>query len=184
MKRKITAAIAVFFTTISIASSVFAHDGTVNFTGKIIEAGCKIDGNVTTDKDVELGEISRTAFTTSGDTAATTPFSLVLTECPASLLGKSVNVKYEGTPDNINNDYLQLTGYGDSGVAKGVAIELLNADLSSLPLGTESNAVNIQGTADAPAETNLNFFARYVSTEASVTAGTANATVNFTLTYN
>lgn len=72
MKRKITAAIAVFFTTISIASSVFAHDGTVNFTGKIIEAGCKIDGSVTTDKDVELGEISRTVFTTSGDTAATT----------------------------------------------------------------------------------------------------------------
>ena len=45
----------------------------------------------------------------------------VLTNCPETLEGKPVVVKYDGTPDATNNDYLQLTDYGNDGVAKGVA---------------------------------------------------------------
>lgn len=180
MKGKLAA--VAFFTATGLTSSVMAQDGQVNFTGKIIEAGCTINGNVTDSQDVKLGEVSKTAFVAPGDTAATTKFSLVLTACPGDLLGKPVSVKYDGTPDTINNDYLQLTGYGTPAVAKGVAIQLLNADASELPLGTASKAVTIN--SDAAAETNLDFFARYIATEATVSGGDANGVVNFTLTYN
>lgn len=180
MKGKLAA--VAFFTATGLASSVMAQDGQVNFTGKIIEAGCKINGSVTDTQDVKLGEVVRTAFTAAGDSAATTKFSLVLTDCPTELANKPVSVKYDGTPDSVNNDYLQLTGYGDATVASGVAIQLLNADGSELPLGTASKAVTI--ASDAAAETTLDFFARYIATDASVKSGDANGSVNFTLTYN
>ncbi|ASG87979.1 fimbrial protein [Salmonella enterica subsp. salamae] len=181
MKGKFAA--TVLFTAMGLASSAMAQDGQVNFTGKIIEAGCQINGNVTSSQEVKLGEVSKTAFSgTAGTTAATTKFSLVLTACPADLLGKPVAVKYDGTPDTLNNDYLQITGYGTDGIAKGVAIQLLNSDSSELPLGTASKSVTI--ASDAAEETNLDFFARYIATEDEVTAGNADGVVNFTLTYN
>ncbi|EAA8474907.1 type 1 fimbrial protein [Salmonella enterica subsp. enterica] len=180
MKGKLAA--VAFFAAMGITSSVMAQDGQVNFTGKIIEAGCKINGNVTDTQDIKLGEVVKTAFTAAGDSAATTKFSLVLTACPAELAGKPVSVKYDGTPDTINNDYLQLTGYGSATVASGVAIQLLNSDGSELPLGTASKAVTI--ATDVTDETTLDFFARYIATSATVTGGDANGTVNFTLTYN
>ncbi|CAD7562451.1 fimbrial protein [Citrobacter europaeus] len=182
MKGKL--ATIALFTTIGITSSAMAQDGKVNFVGKIIEAGCQVDSTVASPQTVELGEVAKTAFAGAGDTAATTKFTLVLSGCPADLLGKPVSVKYDGTPDTLNNDYLQLTGYGTAGVAKGVAIQLLNADTSELPLGTASKETTIEGTADTPADTKLDFFARYIATEAAVSGGDANGSVNFTLTYN
>ena len=171
-----------FFAAMGIASSATAQDGQINFTGKITETGCKINGGVTSAQDVKLGEVSKTALPAAGDTAATTRFSLVLTECPEDLLGKPISVKYDGTPDNINTDYLQLTGAGSENVAEGVAIQLLNDDTSALPLGTSSRPVTISN--NAAEETTLNFFARYIATTDTVKAGDANGTVNFTLTYN
>lgn len=181
MKGKLAA--TVLFTALGFTTSAMAQDGQVNFTGKIIEAGCKINGSITSTQEVKLGEVSKTAFSgTAGTTAATTKFSLVLTACPASLQSKPVAVKYDGTPDTLNNDYLQITGYGTNGIAKGVAIQLLNSDNSELPLGTESKSVTI--ASNAAEETNLDFFARYIATEDEVTAGDADGVVNFTLTYN
>lgn len=181
MKGKFAA--TVLFTALGFASSAMAQDGEVKFTGKIIEAGCQINGDVTSTQEVKLGEVSKSAFRdTAGTTAATTKFSMVLTACPAELLGKEVTVKYDGTPDTLNNDYLQITGYGTQGVAKGVAIQLLNSDSSELPLGTDSKAVTL--ASDAAEETTLNFFARYIATEDEVGAGDANGVVNFTLSYN
>lgn len=182
MKGKLAA--AALLTAMGMASSAMAQDGTVNFTGKIIEAGCQVDSSVTNPQSVKMGEVAKAAFAAAGDTAATTKFSLVLSGCPADLLGKPVSVKYDGTPDTLNNDYLQLTGYGTTGVADGVAIQLLNADSTALPLGTASKAINIKGSTTAPESTKLDFFARYIATKAAVTGGSANGSVNFTLTYN
>lgn len=57
MKGKFAA--AVLFTAMGLASTAMAQDGEVNFTGKIIEAGCKINGSVTSSQDVKLGEVSK-----------------------------------------------------------------------------------------------------------------------------
>lgn len=78
---KLKLATIAFVATMGIASSASAQDGQINFTGKITETGCKINGGVTSAQDVKLGEVSKTALPAAGDTAATTRFSLVLTEC-------------------------------------------------------------------------------------------------------
>lgn len=179
MKGKLAA--VAFIVSAGIASSAMAQDGVVNFKGKIIEAGCQINGGPISSQEVTLGEVSKSAFTGASTHAATTKFSLVLTDCPTDLQGKPVSVKYDGTPDTLDNDYLQITGYGTEGIAKGVAIQLLNGDGSELPLGTASKSVTL--AADG-SETNLDFFARYIATEDTVGGGDANGVVNFTLTYN
>ncbi|HGA2978483.1 fimbrial protein [Klebsiella aerogenes] len=178
MKGKLAA--LALLTTMGISTAVLADDGKINFTGNIIETGCEVNSSVASPLTVKLGDVAKTAFTAAGDTAANTKFTLVLTNCPETLEGKPVVVKYDGTPDATNNDYLQLTDYGNDGVAKGVAIQLLNGTGTPLPLGVESDSKNVSAASD----TEIDFFARYIATSSTVAAGTANGTVNFTLAYN
>ncbi|EKZ5282753.1 type 1 fimbrial protein [Klebsiella aerogenes] len=178
MKGKLAA--LALLTTMGISTAVLADDGKINFTGNIIETGCEVNSSVASPLTVKLGDVAKTAFTAAGDTAANTKFTLVLTNCPETLEGKPVVVKYDGTPDATNNDYLQLTDYGNDGVAKGVAIQLLNGTGTPLPLGVESDSKNVSAASD----TEIDFFARYIATSSTVAASTANGTVNFTLAYN
>ncbi|WES69616.1 fimbrial protein [Superficieibacter sp. HKU1] len=178
MKGKLTA--VAFIAAMGISASVLAEDGKINFTGNIIEAGCQVNSSVSSPMTVKLGDVAKTAFAAAGDTAANTKFTLVLSGCPEDLKGKPVTVKYSGTPDTNNSDYLQLTGYGTTGVASGVAVQLLNGSGKELPLGSDSETK----TVDAKSDTNLDFFARYIATSDTVGVGTANSTVNFTLSYN
>ncbi|PUW38311.1 ferrous iron transporter B, partial [Cronobacter sakazakii] len=74
---------------------------------------------------------------------------------------------------------LALTG--GTGAASGVGIQLVDADGTPLNLYTAS--------ADYALETgtvtnNLEFGARYIQTGATVTAGVANGSSTFTVTYN
>ncbi|WP_414163443.1 fimbrial protein [Superficieibacter sp. BNK-5] len=178
MKGKLTA-IALLAAAVT-SSAVMADDGKVNFVGNIIEQGCEVNSTINSPLEVKLGDVAKTALAGTGTTAANTKFTLVLKNCPDDLKGKPVVVKYDGAADTVNPDTLQLTGYGDTGVAKGVAIQLANESGEALPLGLSSDEKTISATG----ETNLNFFARYIATEDTVTAGTANGTVNFTLSYN
>ncbi|EBX6015100.1 fimbrial protein [Salmonella enterica subsp. enterica serovar Portland] len=180
MRNKLIA--LALLTSAGMSASAMADDGKVNFVGNIIESGCEVNSSISSPMNVTLGDVAKTAFNAAGDTAANTEFTLVLTNCPTELQGKPVVVKYDGTPDQTNNDYLQLTDYGSTGVASGVAIQLLNASGSELPLGNSSESTVIA----ASGSTNLNFFARYIATAAvaDIDAGTANGSVNFTLAYN
>jgi len=167
-------------TTAGMSSVVIADDGKVNFTGNIIEQGCEVDSSLTSPQTVKLGDVAKAALPAAGATAANTKFTLVLSNCPTDLQGKPVAVKYDGTPDQTDNDYLQVTDAGTAGVAGGVAIQLLNGSGTALPLGTASETTTIAASGN----TNLDFFARYIATTDAVSAGTANGTVNFTLSYN
>lgn len=178
MKGKL-AAIALT-TSACLSATAMADDGKVNFKGNIIEAGCEVNSTISSPITVKLGDVAKTAFSAAGDTAANTKFTLVLSNCPETLKGKPVVVKYDGKPDDNNNDYLQLTNYGEATVASGVAIQLLNSDRTELPLGQASKEEKVSATG----ETNLNFFARYIATTDTIGAGSADSTVNFTLAYN
>lgn len=71
--------------------------------------------------------------------------------------------------------------YVRGGAATGVAINLMTADKADLPLhGSNSYIYPLSSTAD----NTLNFYAQYISTAASVTAGPANSVANFSVVYN
>lgn len=174
MKRNLVA-MAVVLTAAS-ASSAFAADGTVNFTGQILDQACTVSVGTNNTLDVNLGKVAKTAFPNVGDKAAATKFTIKLTSCPAALT--SATVKFDGITDSTNNSYLAITS--GSGVATGVAIALYDATQSLVPMLTASSVYQLSSTSD----NNLDFFARYISTKSAVTAGPANAVSTFTIVYN
>ncbi|MFQ8717313.1 MAG: fimbrial protein [Enterobacter hormaechei] len=58
MKGKVAA--VALITTLGMVSAAQADDGQVNFTGNIIEQGCKIDTTMTAPQTVKLGDIAKT----------------------------------------------------------------------------------------------------------------------------
>ncbi|MDX7420727.1 fimbrial protein, partial [Klebsiella pneumoniae] len=79
---------------------------------------------------------------------------------------------------NKANDYLKLTGYGNTGVAKGVAIKLMDSNNNHLKLGEKSAAIPLTaGAADVA------FKATYAQVEGTVDAGTANGVATLLVTY-
>lgn len=175
MKRNFIA-VAVATASILSAASAFAADGQVNFNGSIIDSACTVVNNVANPLTVTLGQVSKTAFTGAGSTAAATSFNLQLTNCPATV--STATVKFDGTAAAGDNSVLALTQ--ESGVATGVGIQLSDISNSVLPLYTASASYPLVTTGT----NNLGFVARYVATAATVTAGPANSVASFTINYN
>ncbi|MGP8885172.1 fimbrial protein [Klebsiella pneumoniae] len=85
---------------------------------------------------------------------------------------------FDGDYYNGLNDYLKLTGYGNTGVAKGVAIKLMDSNNNHLKLGEKSAAIPLTaGAADVA------FKATYAQVEGTVDAGTANGVATLLVTY-
>lgn len=167
-----------------LSQGAFAADGTINFTGEIVDAPCSISPN-SQNMTVPLGKVSRTAF--DGPTAGTalvgkkaTPakFKIDLLGCGAT--AKGATVTFSGTADLDDATNLRLANAGQVGVgaASGVAIELGDSAATKIPLGSPSGVYTL-GMGD----NSLNFQAAYVATKTAVTVGPANSVAQFTVAY-
>lgn len=158
--------------TIGVISNANAADGTISFTGAISDQTCIVESG-STNLTVEMGTISDSAFSAAGDTAGASRFDISLESCPSFT---SVAARFDGVADSDNPDLLALTDTGSA--ATGVAIQISNTDGTAIGIGNESTQFPI----DAGSAT-LNFIAKYQATAATVTAGDANSTAQFTITY-
>ncbi|ELP5717212.1 major type 1 subunit fimbrin (pilin) [Enterobacter asburiae] len=165
--------LAVFFMLPII--SAYAVDGSVNFTGEIVDAACKVDVGASSALSVDLGKVQKSALTGDGSTASATKFTLKLSSCPSTITKAAV--KFAGTPYDNDDSILALTS--GTGVATGVGIQLLDAGNAVLPLFTDSTSY----TLVADDENDLDFYARYIQKGTTVVAGKANATASFTIDY-
>ena len=160
-----------------------AADGKINFTGKILDAACTIDTS-TANQTVNLGNVPKSSFSAAGDVAAATHFSIVLNNCPAAVT--SASVKFDGAADAADTSILALNS-GET--AKGVGVAFYEEDgVTAIPLATQSKSIKLATDAEKALETaansnKLSFIAKYKATQAAVVAGTANATSDFTITY-
>ena len=152
----------------------FAADGTVHFSGSLTDAACTVS-TATKDQTVVLGNIPSASFNAAGDKSTSVDFTIDLSNCPASVL--KVLTKFDGVSDAANTSLLAL----DTGeTATGVGIEIAEQDGTPIALHTASKTYAVDTTAHT---VSLPYLARYVSTVASVGAGTANGTSQFTLNY-
>lgn len=160
------------------ATAVNAADGTINFTGTIMDAACNVT-TATKNQTVALGSVNRTAFNAAGDTAAPTKFSIVLENCPTTV--SKATVRFDGPIDSANTTLLALSPAGGGTTnATGVAVGIYESDAATLiPIATKSKEHTLSSTAN----NQLDFIAKYVSTAAAVTQGPANAATNFTIDY-
>ncbi|WP_296246036.1 fimbrial protein [uncultured Enterobacter sp.] len=158
-------------------TQAFAAAGTVNFNGNILDSACDVDV-ASQNQVVVLGDYYKTEFPATGSRTAATRFNIVLKNCPVTVT--SAKVRFDGTPDATNASLLAIDS-SVAGAATGVAINLMSADKADLPLhGSNGYSYALSSTTD----NTLNFYAQYISTAATVTAGPANSVANFSVVYN
>ncbi|MCZ4060514.1 fimbrial protein [Pantoea sp. LMR881] len=165
-----TASVVLLFST-----SVLAIDGTVNFTGEIVDTACTVDIGSSNTMTVNLGKVAKSSFTGVGSVAATTKFMMILKSCPSSVT--NATVKFDGNAFNGDNRVLALNS--GTGVATGVAVQLSDHNQLVLPLFSASSNISLSEGVN-----NIPFLARYIQMASTVTAGPANAVAQFTLNYN
>lgn len=151
-----------------------AKDGTINFTGDIVESPCVVS-NDSQYQDVNLGEIQSSTFVKAKDTSAFKDFNIDLEECNVATL-KNANVTFRGTSDAVDTDLLAVGG--QTGAAKGVGIEITDQAGAIVPMNKASSDTSLVAGQNI-----LYFKARYKATTVPVVSGHANAQADFQIAY-
>lgn len=167
--------------------------GKILFKGSIVAAPCAVD-NDTDGEEVRLGQVPVNHFTAKGSTSAAVPFTIKLTGCvldknaidpatTATYTSAAITFHGEtvtGTPTALSIE-AAASGAGDStDTAKNVGIQILQ----------NGKAIAVDGSAATAKQkiyagsNELPFSADYVATADKVTAGSANSSVNFQVTYS
>ncbi|EJL81377.1 fimbrial protein [Pantoea sp. GM01] len=157
----------------SLTTFAHASDGTINVTGIILDSTCTINTSSVA-IPVNFGTVSSRAFTGVGSTAGIEPIKINFDSCPTSIT--SAAVSFDGTSDAVNSNLFALTS---AAPATGVAVGLYEADgATEIPYGSTSKSVPLTTAGGT-----LSYFAKYVQTATSVTAGSADTVINFTVKY-
>lgn len=157
------------------AGSALAADGTLNFTGEIIDEACKIDIGADNTMAVVLGKVAKSSFSGVGSKSSQTKFMLEMSNCPETLT--SATFKFSGIGYSGDDSVLGLTK--ETGSATGVAIELTDSTQTRVPLFTASASVPLSSGVNK-----IPFYASYIQMDENVTSGPANSVAQFTLNYN
>ncbi|MBT0728584.1 type 1 fimbrial major subunit FimA [Rosenbergiella nectarea] len=161
------------------ATPVTVNGGTVHFTGEFVNAACAVSTD-TADQTVNLGQYTTSQLTAVGQRTTAKPFNIKLVNCSTATY-KTASISFKGTIDATDKTLLAVNGGGSNATAAtGVGIEILDASSTPLtPNGTSYSTAQtlITGTNTLP------FTARYKSTLASVSAGTADADATFVVQY-
>ena len=180
----------LFVTTSAILSSSFlqaaetpptpvtVNGGTVNFKGEFVNAPCVVSSD-TANQTVDLGQYRTASLTAKDAQTAKVPFEIKLVNCDATTL-KTASFAFYGTADSANPNLLGVVASSANAEgAKGVGIGIYDAAGTLLKPDGATQSVKtklLDGT------TTVNFSANYVAT-AAVTAGEANSSANFMITY-
>lgn len=154
---------------------VWAHDLTINLTGKIYDATCTLSAD-STNKSVPMATVSAKSFSQPGNTTSPVKFTLNLENCATDMNG--VEVTMAGAADANNPKLLALDPASDT--ATGIAIALQDEDHTLIPVNGTSKlySLNPQG-----GNATLVFYAEYMATGGEVSAGEADASATFSMIY-
>ena len=150
-----------------------SYDVLVSVTGNLIGNTCTVAADSLT-QNVPLGTVGLKQFTTAaGVSQVKTPFTLTLEACGPLFSG--VKIRFSGTPDADNP---QLIKTADGG-AKGVGVELLDINNTSVSLDKPTDTYGTTGDKDV----HMTFYARLAATGAPLSAGDVSAVATWTTEY-
>ncbi|MDL5167234.1 fimbrial protein [Proteus faecis] len=184
-KKLLPMAFVISVITASATVSAEEQSGQISFTGLIYSSTCTIDINGTgSDGNVNMGRYATSEFGGTGSEvggkSGNGKLDISLINCPPQ--GK-VKLKLEGKTDSSSDQILALDNPDNSNTAKNVGIHIYSEQDPSTPYHINlSTEYDIKDTGDLKSKT-LSFIAKYVSTSDDVEAGRADATLNYTLTY-
>jgi major type 1 subunit fimbrin (pilin) len=165
------------------SAAVTVEGGRVDFKGELVVAACAVDVS-SVDQTINLGQVRTAALDKVGATSAAADFSINLTDCDPSV---TTSTETPGVPGTVAVGFygVQKDGYGEpalaitgAGAASGIAIVIKDKTGKAVALDGKAGEKNTlqSGVHSLP------FQASYVRT-GDLTAGTANATATFSLTY-
>ncbi|BEN79880.1 fimbrial protein [Serratia marcescens] len=173
-KVKKTMPLLALFSAAMLSPPLYAADGNINVTGRIIEQGCNLAVESQA-LSVLMGSIPRQYFERPGMSSDPTPFTLYATGCPK---GRGVALKFDGAAAGENPGLFALD---KDSLAGGIAVRILGdygAHLQVVPGGLgytyypePDGSLKISGAAS------------YVVSEQKVTPGSANLTTQISLVY-
>ncbi|OCA53735.1 fimbrial protein [Photorhabdus namnaonensis] len=153
--------------------SALSYDGTIKFRGTIINEGCTVAaGTAGKEVEVNFGSLSKSAFGNAVDTVAVSKnFSISLQNCQVA---GSLGIFFDGDRDTNNNNVF------GSGVS-GVGIKIFRAD-GTTEIRPKEYATGLV-TATRNTDTDMQFIAKLVSTNTSITPNKINKDIKFTIVY-
>ncbi|WP_430392298.1 fimbrial protein [Dyella sp. 20L07] len=162
-----------------------AADGTITINGQITSATCTININgLGASPTITLPTVQTSDFTASGTAAGYTAVTIALSNCAAGsgtpAVTKVLPYFEQGLNTDLANGYLKNTG-----TATNVEVMLSNSasTASKVNLAAASGAQNAGTAALISGNPSFTYYASYISTAASVTAGTVSSTVQYSLNY-
>lgn len=187
---KITKSIAFGLLAFS-ANSVWATDGTIEFTGEIVASTCEFTNGDTI--NVELGHYAASQFKTVGDRTPVIPFDIPLKDCPTTPwehLDGTTDTSFQLWLETRSNgtvaghdDLVAVSAPGTAATGVGIRIDRAS-DGMQMPLNMLSTP-KMSFSPEADGTANIGLQAYYVSTvlPAQITPGEANASVDVTIDY-
>jgi major type 1 subunit fimbrin (pilin) len=174
--KKTLLAVAVMSATLG-SLSVSAADGTINFTGEVIETGCRLD-SANNSQTVTLPKVAKSTFAGVNSTSGRTPFTIKLMDCPSNTAG---NIKFEGTVVGGTQD--TLANGGSAGL--GIGIQLIKPNSTDLvTFNTKDGAGSFLASDLNGDKIELTYTAQYVAKDLSaITAGAVSSAVTLEISY-
>ncbi len=152
-----------------------AATGILNFTGSVTSASCTVD-TASKVQAVNLGNVGASDFGAAGSTTGSAKITVILSACPAA--ATTAAVSFGGPADAVNANLLKLASGSTAG---NLGIAFFEDDsTTAIPLSMKSKTHPLSTTVP----TTMTYFAKYQSTAATVTQGSANAVGDFTVMYN
>ncbi|MGK0705048.1 fimbrial protein [Yokenella regensburgei] len=165
------------------------NEGTIHFTGEIIEPSCEISGDGGThDMNVPLGTYPTSLFDSVGKESTLKPFRITLINCPLKSTGlPAVQLTFTGDTELTGStsllDVSQITTTGDTAATGvGIAISPNGNDTNLLKLDGSEGQVSID-LPEADDAIIADFNARYKSFAKEVTAGAADGDLVVNILY-
>lgn len=164
----------------------FAADGTITFTGNVVDTTCTISGGTAAAADftVTLPKVSASALDVAAKTAGDTPFTITLSGCKAGTAAATggVHTLFEAG-GNVDTSTGRLKNTAASG-ATNVQIGILNAsDRSAVKLGAPDASQNSRSATLSSGGASLNYIAQYVANGGPATAGSVTSSVTYSIVY-
>lgn len=151
-------------------------DSVIAFTNVTITTpACYVSS---TSINVPLGDVKRTTFTGVGSTSPAQSFTVPLVCSRATKVSMTLSPGASGAY-NASTGIINLDTPTSGKSATGVGIQLLYSNAAKA-----LNTAFSVGSVTAAGNLNVPLSARYYQTATSVTAGQANGTATFTMTYN
>lgn len=151
----------------------WGYDVLITVTGSITGNTCDITA-AAKNQTVPLGTIGSGQFLSTGSLSNVKSwFTLGLENCGPTFTG--AKIRFTGTPDPTNAQWLKTA----SGGASGIALALFDAEDHPVPLNTQTRVYGQAGASNVE----MNFYARMIATDSSVGIGNVSATATWLVEY-